>query len=128
MTPALPSIYLARHGETLWSSSGQHTGRTDIPLNERGQQNARRLRERLQGIRFVRVLSSPLQRARRTGELAGFGAILTTDPDLMEWDCGDYEGRRSADIHQQRPDWDLFRDGCPNGENAEQVGARAHRV
>jgi probable phosphoglycerate mutase len=124
----LPSIYLARHGETLWSTTGQHTGRTDIPLTERGEQNARRLGERLKGITFARVLSSPLQRARRTAELAGFGAALEMDPDLMEWNYGDYEGRRTADIHRERPGWNLFRDGCPNGENAEQVGVRADRV
>lgn len=128
MSQALPSIYLARHGETLWATTGQHTGRTDIALTERGEQNARRLGERLQGVAFARVLTSPLQRARRTCELAGFGAIAETEPDLMEWNYGDYEGRRSADIHQERPDWFLFRDGCPGGENADQVGARADHV
>jgi broad specificity phosphatase PhoE len=128
MSQPLPSIYLARHGETLWTTTGQHTGRTDIPLTERGEQNARRLGERLRSVTFVRVLSSPLQRARRTAELAGFGASLEVDPDLMEWNYGDYEGVRSADIHQQRPEWNLFRDGCPNGETAEQVGVRADRV
>jgi probable phosphoglycerate mutase len=128
MSQPLPNVYLARHGETVWSATGQHTGRTDIPLTERGEQNARRLGERLRGVAFARVLTSPLQRARHTAELAGFGANLETDPDLMEWNYGDYEGVRTADIHKQRPDWNLFRDGCPNGENAEQVGARADRI
>lgn len=128
MTQSLPSIYLARHGETLWTTTGQHTGLTDIPLTERGEQNARRFSERLQGISFARVLTSPLLRARQTCNLAGFAAIAEIDLDLLEWDYGDYEGRRSADIHQERPDWFLFRDGCPNGENAEQVGTRADRV
>jgi broad specificity phosphatase PhoE len=124
----LQTIYLARHGETAWSLSGQHTGRTDLPLTERGECNARRLGERLKGLDFAGVFTSPLQRARRTCELAGFGARAELDPDLMEWDYGKYEGLRTADIHAIRPDWKLFRDGFPGGESFEQIGARADRV
>lgn len=124
----LPIIYLARHGETAWSVTGQHTGRTDIPLTDRGEANARRLAPRLAGRRFAKVLTSPLQRAARTCELAGFGAGAERDADLLEWDYGKYEGRRSVDIHAERPDWDLFRDGCPGGENAADVAARADRI
>jgi broad specificity phosphatase PhoE len=123
-----PIIYLARHGETAWSVTGQHTGVTDLPLTERGKRNARRLRERLAGLVFAKVLTSPLQRAIRTGELAGFGAAAEVDRDLVEWNYGDYEGLRTAEIRAKRPEWQLFRDGCPNGESPEQVGARADRV
>jgi len=122
------SIYLARHGETAWSLTGQHTGITDLPLTERGERNAARLGERLAGLVFTKVLTSPLQRATRTCELAGFGAVAEVDRDLVEWNYGDYEGIRTAEIHVKRPDWDLFRDGCPNGESPEQIGARADRV
>jgi probable phosphoglycerate mutase len=128
MSQALPTVYLARHGETAWTVSGQHTGRTDVPLTERGERNARRLAERLAGLHFARIISSPLQRARRTCELAGFGQRCEIDPDLMEWDYGQYEGRTSAQILAERPDWQLFRDGCPGGESPEQVAARADRV
>jgi broad specificity phosphatase PhoE len=128
MTEKLPVIYLARHGETAWSLSGQHTGRTDLPLTEEGERQARRLAPRLAGLGFVKVFTSPLQRAARTCELAGFGATAQPDPDLLEWDYGDYEGRRTADIHKERPDWILFRDGCPNGESPDQIAARADRV
>ncbi len=128
MNQVLPVVYLARHGETAWSLSGQHTGLTDLPLTERGERNARSLGERLQGLTFVAVLTSPLQRAARTCELAGFGAKAEVDRDLLEWDYGQYEGRRSDDIHKERPDWQLFRDGCPGGESPDQVGARADRV
>ncbi len=128
MSAPLPAVYLARHGETAWTVSGQHTGRTDLPLTERGERNARRLGERLKGIPFTHVFTSPLQRAARTCELAGFGAQARVDPDLVEWNYGAYEGRRSADIHQERPDWQLFRDGCPGGESVAQVGARADGV
>jgi probable phosphoglycerate mutase len=124
----LPVIYLARHGETAWTLTGQHTGLTDLPLTERGERNAMRLGERLAGSVFARVLTSPLQRAVRTCELAGFGAVAEVDPDLVEWNYGDYEGVRTAEIHAVRPDWQLFRDGCPNGESPEQIGARADRV
>jgi probable phosphoglycerate mutase len=128
MSEALPVVYLARHGETAWSLSGQHTGRTDLPLTERGERNARALGERLRGMTFAKVLTSPLQRAVRTCELAGFGAVAEIDPDLVEWDYGEYEGRRTAEIHSERPDWQLFRDGGPGGESPDQIGARADRV
>src|SRR2546421_1081899 len=122
---ALPTIYLARHGETAWSLTGQHTGRTDLPLTARGERNARRLGERLAGLTFVRVLSSPLQRASRTCELAGFGKVAQIDENLLEWDYGRYDGLTSAQIHAANPNWNLFRDGCPGGETPQQVSARA---
>ena len=128
MNRSLPDVYLARHGETAWSLSGRHTGRTDIPLTERGEDNARRLRGRLEGITFTEVLVSPLQRARRTCELAGFAAVAKVTPDLVEWDYGDYEGRLTSEIRRERPGWYLFRDGCPGGESLAAVGARADRV
>ena len=122
------SIYLARHGETAWSVTGQHTGVTDLPLTERGERNAARLRERLAELVFAKVLTSPSQRAARTCELAGFGAVAEVDRDLVEWNYGDYEGLRTSEIHAKRPDWQLFRDGCPNGESPQQIGTRADRV
>ena len=128
MSEILPIIYLARHGETAWSLSGQHTGLSDLPLTERGERNARCLEERLRGISFAKVFTSPLQRATRTCELAGFAARAETDRDLLEWNYGEYEGRRTPDIHKERPDWQLFREGCPGGESPEEVGARADRV
>jgi probable phosphoglycerate mutase len=128
MNQELPVIYLARHGETAWSVSGQHTGLTDIPLTERGERNARRLGERLRGLIFPHVFTSPLQRARRTCELAGFGASAQVDTDLVEWNYGAYEGRKTADIRKERPDWELFRDGCPGGESLAEIGSRADRV
>ena len=128
MSEPLPAIYVARHGETSWSLSGQHTGITDLPLTERGEQNARRLGERLKGLTFTKVFTSPLQRAVRTCELAGFGASAEIDRDLLEWNYGEYEGRRTAEILAERPDWQLFRDGCPGGESPEQAAARADRV
>jgi broad specificity phosphatase PhoE len=124
----LPVIYLARHGETAWSVTGQHTGLTDLPLTERGERNALRLRERLAGLVFAKVFTSPLQRATRTCELAGFGAVVEVDRDLVEWNYGDYEGLRTVEIRAKRPDWELFRDGCPNGESPEEIGVRADRV
>jgi probable phosphoglycerate mutase len=124
----LPSVYLARHGETAWSLSGQHTGRTDLPLTARGEDQARSLGQRLRATKFAQVFTSPSQRARRTAELAGFGALAETDPDLAEWDYGQYEGRRTADILAERPGWFIFRDGCPAGEMPDQVAARADRV
>ena len=124
----LPMIYLARHGETAWSLTGQHTGLTDLPLTELGERNARRLRDRLRGLKFAKVFTSPLRRARRTCELAGFGSIAELVPDLVEWDYGEYEGRRTVEIRAEHPDWQLFRDGCPGGESPEQVAARADRV
>ena len=128
MSEELPIIYLARHGETAWSLSGQHTGVTDLPLTERGERNARQLGERLKGLAFAKVFTSPLQRAIRTCELAGFGAPAEADRDLMEWNYGEYEGRRTAEILAERPDWQLFRDGCPKGESPSEVGKRADRV
>src|SRR5437762_1501770 len=128
MNEPLPTVYLVRHGETTWSLSGQHTGRTDIPLTERGERNARRLGERLRGLTFVRVFTSPSQRARRTCELAGFGQLAEVDPDLPEWDYGECEGKTTAEIRKQHPDWQLFRDGCPGGETLAEIGARADRV
>ena len=128
MSGGLPVVYLARHGETTWSLSGQHTGVTDLPLTEKGEQDARRLGERLRGLTFARIMTSPLQRAVRTCELAGFRAQAEIDPDLVEWNYGKYEGRTSAEIHAERPDWDLFRDGCPGGESPDQIGSRADRV
>jgi broad specificity phosphatase PhoE len=128
MSDGLPVVYLARHGETAWSLSGQHTGLTDLPLTERGERNARSLGARLKGLAFATVFTSPLQRAARTCELAGFGAQCQVDRDLLEWNYGQYEGLRSAEIRKDRQDWQLFRDGCPGGESPEQVGARADRV
>jgi broad specificity phosphatase PhoE len=123
-----PSIYLARHGETAWSLTGQHTGLADLPLTERGEQNARALGERLRSFGVAKVFSSPLQRAARTCEIAGFGSVAEKDPDLVEWDYGKYEGRRTVEILANNPGWQLFRDGCPGGETPVQIGARADRV
>jgi broad specificity phosphatase PhoE len=128
MSDALPQVYLVRHGETAWSLSGQHTGLTDLPLTVRGEENARRLADRFRGLTFARVFTSPLQRARRTCELAGFGSAAAVDRDLVEWNYGQYEGLTTAEIRKQRPDWELFRDGCPGGEQAADVAARADRV
>ena len=128
MSEVLPIVYLARHGETAWTLSGQHTGLTDLPLTERGERNARRLEERLRGVAFAKVFTSPLQRAMRTCELAGFGTLAEIDRDLLEWNYGEYEGRLTADIHRERPDWQLFRDGCPGGESPNEVGTRADRA
>jgi probable phosphoglycerate mutase len=128
MTEALPIVYLARHGETAWSLAGRHTGRTDLPLTEHGEREACRLAKTLQGLKFAKVFCSPLQRAVRTCELAGFGAAADRDPDLVEWDYGEYEGRRTVEIHGERPDWQLFRDGCPGGESVAAIGARADEV
>ena len=128
MSLELPVIYVARHGNTAWTLSGQHTGRTDLPLTPDGERNAQRLGERLKGTSFAKVFTSPLQRAARTCELAGFGAQAETDPDLVEWAYGEYEGLTSAEILRENPDWQLFRDGAPGGELPEQVGERADRV
>jgi len=128
MSIELPIVYLARHGETEWTLSGKHTGRTDIPLTERGERNARRLGERLAGLSFAKVFTSPLQRAARTCELAGFGSVARIDGDLVEWNYGDYEGLTTKEIRAQRPDWQLFRDGCPGGESLGEIGARADRI
>ena len=128
MSAAIPVVYLARHGETAWSLSGQHTGRTDLPLTDRGEDQARALGSRLSGRAFAAVLSSPSQRAIETCALAGFGATAAIVPDLAEWDYGSYEGRRTADILVENPGWQLFRDGCPGGESPDAIGARADRV
>lgn len=128
MSEAFPSIYLARHGETAWSISGQHTGLTDLPLTARGERNATRLGERLKGMQFAKVLTSPLQRASLTCKLAGFGGVAVVDPDLVEWDYGSFEGRKTSEIYADHPHWQLFRDGCPGGESPDQVAARADRV
>jgi broad specificity phosphatase PhoE len=124
----LPVIYLARHGETAWTVTGQHTGLTDLPLTPQGERNARGLGDRLAGLVFTKVFTSPLQRARRTCALAGFGAVAEVDSDLVEWNYGEYEGRRTEEIRAERPGWQLFRDGCPGGESPAQVMARAENV
>lgn len=123
-----PVVYLARHGETPWTVTGQHTGLTDLPLTERGEASARLLTERVSGLRFAQVFTSPLQRALRTCELAGFGSVAQVDRDLVEWDYGQYEGRTRAEVLAERPGWQVFRDGAPGGESPEQVAARADRV
>lgn len=125
---SLPFVYLVRHGETAWSSCGRHTGRLDLPLTARGEANAATLAGRLAGIPFRQVFTSPLARARRTCELAGFGARAVIDPDLIEWDYGEYQGKTQAQICSERPGWEIFRDGCPGGEPLAQVAARADRV
>jgi broad specificity phosphatase PhoE len=125
---SLPDVYLVRHGETQWSVSGQHTGLTDLPLTESGEEQARRLRTRLTTTVFAKVFSSPLQRAMRTCQLAGYGSAVDADPDLIEWNYGDYEGKTRPQILAQRPGWLIFRDGCPNGESPIDIGIRADRV
>ena len=115
MSESLPMVYLARHGGTAWSRTGQHTGLTDLPLTDAGEEEARQLGKRLAGQKFAQVFTSPLQRASRTCALAGFGAVAEIDADLVEWNYGNYEGRRTAEIHAEAPDWQLFRDGCPGG-------------
>jgi broad specificity phosphatase PhoE len=124
----LPVIYIARHGETVWTITGQHTGLTDLPLTPQGEKNARALAARLAGLQFAKVLTSPLERARRTCALAGFGDVAEVEENLVEWNYGEYEGLRTVDIHAKRPDWELFRDGAPGGESPAQVVARADNV
>ncbi|HEX4169943.1 MAG TPA: histidine phosphatase family protein [Bryobacteraceae bacterium] len=124
----LPIIYLARHGETAWTLTGQHTGLTDLPLTSQGERNAQGLGDRLTGLVFAKVFTSPLQRARRTCELARFGVGAEVDSDLVEWNYGVYEGRRTAEIRAERPEWQLFRDGCPGGESPAEVIARADKA
>jgi broad specificity phosphatase PhoE len=128
MSEKLPVVYLARHGDTAWTHSGQHTGLTDLPLTADGELHARRLGERLKGLEFAKVFTSPLQRASRTSELAGFGSVAEVDPDLVEWNYGEYEGLTSAQILAKHPDWQLFRDGGPGGESPAEIGERADRV
>src|SRR5262249_17285877 len=127
MSSYLPRLYLARHGDTAWTDSHQHTGRTDLPLNERGEQHARNLGEWLRQFSFARVFSSPLQRASKTCELAGFGPGAAVDHDLVEWDYGRFEGKTTSDVLKERPGWELYRDGCPEGEAPEDVASRADR-
>jgi broad specificity phosphatase PhoE len=124
----IQQVYLIRHGETAWSLSGQHTGTTDIPLTENGRSVAKLLQPVLTKETFALVLTSPLQRARETCELAGLGEHAEIDRDLMEWNYGDYEGLTPQQIHAKRPGWMVFTDGCPGGEGPEQVGARVDRV
>ena len=121
-------LWLVRHGETEWSVSGQHTGRTDIPLTHKGEQNAIEVGKFLKGRNFAMVLTSPLLRARETCRLAGFGETAKEDPNLQEWDYGEYEGRTTNEIRKERPDWSLWKDGVPDGETIEQVAARAQAV
>jgi probable phosphoglycerate mutase len=128
VAPPQLCVYFIRHGETAWSLSGKHTGHTDLPLTARGEDEARRMRPAFQNIEFSHVLTSPLQRARRTYELAGITHAAEVEPDLAEWDYGAYEGLRSVDVRESRPDWDLFRDGCPRGESPAQVSDRADRL
>jgi broad specificity phosphatase PhoE len=123
-----PEVVLVRHGETEWTRSGQHTGRTDIPLTEAGRRAARAVGAALAGRRFAAVLTSPLGRAKETCRLAGFGDVAVERDELMEWDYGAYEGRRTVDIRKERPGWSLWRDGVPEGEVAADVGARVDRV
>ena len=127
-TPDSLRLYLIRHGETEWSLSGKHTGRTDISLTSNGEDEARELGKRLRGIAFDCVLTSPLERARQTCQLAGLDKTPEIEPDLAEWDYGDYEGQRSVDIRKERPDWNIYRDGCPHGETPAQVSDRADRL
>jgi broad specificity phosphatase PhoE len=124
---SLPTLYLVRHGETAWTLSRQHTGRTDIPLTLAGERQASGLAQRLGGRSFAAVFTSPLQRAAKTCALAGFGAVAQADSDLVEWDYGDFEGKTSEQIRASHPDWQLFRDGCPGGEMVAQVAGRADR-
>jgi broad specificity phosphatase PhoE len=128
MSVALPEVYVARHGNTAWTLTGQHTGLTDLPLTPNGESNARRLGERLKGMTFAKVFTSPLQRAARTCELAGFEEVAETDHDLVEWNYGEYEGLRRDEILRTHPDWQLFRDGAPGGESPSEIGERADRV
>jgi broad specificity phosphatase PhoE len=128
MDPAPLRLYLIRHGETKWSLSGQHTGRTDLALTPHGESQARALEPMLRAISFDHILTSPARRAQRTCELAGLGGSAEVEPDLVEWDYGDYEGRTSPDIRQDRPGWNVFRDGCPGGETVTAVSLRADRL
>ncbi|MGY2736913.1 histidine phosphatase family protein [Sphingomonas sp. UYP23] len=128
MTPILPRLFLIRHGETEWSLSGRHTGRTDVPLTIHGTAIAGKLRAYLAGLDFTCVLTSPLERARATCALAGLAVQAEVTPDLSEWDYGDYEGQRTVEIRQQAPGWNVFRDGCLNGETPTQIADRADKL
>lgn len=125
---SLPRIYLVRHGETEWARLGKHTGKSDVPLIAQGENDAKALRPRLSGTTFTHVFTSPRQRARRTCELAGYSAVAQVEPDVSEWDYGDYEGLTADEIRAAHPSWSIYRDGCPGGESAEQITARADRV
>jgi broad specificity phosphatase PhoE len=125
MPSEMPRLFLARHGDMAWTDSRQRTGRTDLPLNERGEEHARQLCERLRRFSFARVFTSPLQRASKTCALAGFGEVAKVNPDLMEWDYGRFEGKLTRQILKERPGWEMFRDGCPDGESPQDVAARA---
>ena len=127
MSFALPKLYLARHGDTAWTDSHQHTGRTDLPLNDRGEAHARQLGKQLQQWSFACVFTSPLQRASKTCELAGFGVGAAIDRDLIEWDYGRFEGKLTSDVLKEQPGWELYRDGCPEGESPTDVAMRADR-
>jgi probable phosphoglycerate mutase len=127
MAAELPRLFLARHGDTAWTDSHQHTGRTDLPLNERGEERARQIGEQLRRFTFNNVFTSPLQRASKTCALAGYGAVAEVNPDLVEWDYGDFEGKLTKEILYKRPAWELYRDGCPGGESPGDVAARADR-
>ncbi len=127
MSAKLPMVYLARHGETAWTLSGQHTGLTDLPLTPNGERNAKQLGERLKAITFAKVFASPLQRASRSCAIAGYDAA-EIDPDLVEWDYGDYEGLKTAEIVAKNPGWNLFNDGVPNGETVREASDRVDRV
>jgi broad specificity phosphatase PhoE len=128
MSTRFPEIYLVRHGETEWSASGRHTGRSDVPLTSAGEEAARQISGRLAGLTFAAVWSSPSQRASKTCALAGFGSLAVAKTELAEWDYGAYEGLTTKQILAEHPEWRLFRDGCPNGERAADVGARADLV
>lgn len=122
------SLYMIRHGETEWALTGQHTGLTDIPLTQNGEDEARALSKHLRDIPFTHVLTSPLQRAHQTCALVGLDRVPEIEPDLVEWDYGDYEGKQSVNIRKERPDWNVFRDGCPHGEMPTQISDRADRL
>ena len=127
-SPFLQRVFLVRHGQTQWSLSGQHTGRTDIPLTAKGEAEARTLHERLRVIVFKQVFSSPLQRARQTAGFAALATPVEIEPDLVEWDHGEYEGLQSAEIRAIKPDWNIYQHGCPGGESPDKVSARADRM
>jgi probable phosphoglycerate mutase len=127
VTSALPKLFLVRHGDTAWTDSHRHTGRTDLPLNESGEEHARQIGAVLSPVSFSHVFTSPLQRAAKTCALAGFGDVAESDLDLLEWDYGLYEGKLTGDIVKERPGWELFRDGCPGRESARDVAGRANR-
>ena len=127
MPGELPRLFLVRHGDTAWTDTRRHTGRTDVPLSEGGEERARQLAGRMRRFAFASVFTSPLERASKTSELAGFGGVARADPDLVEWDYGRFEGMRTKEILAERPGWELFREGCPEGESPGDVAARADR-